>query len=207
MERNLYVIHSILLMLILSAVSTSIGIQNNAIASSTEGEEEPAPVTPPTGFGSTAPPPAPAPATATTTLTPNATAGALNASEFVRTAVMLFGVKPNTPDVVTWVNLPRENITGGEIANAERLEASNNITTDEIGVLFITIPNSTNQLNQQIEACAMDIVSRIPSCDNAFQSNVSRATLLQILLPDQAARDAAAAGIGGTGSFVTGPRQ
>jgi hypothetical protein len=134
-------------------------------------------------------------ASASTTLTPNATE-ALNASNFVRTAVMLFGIKPSTPDVVTWVNLPEANITGGEIANAERLEASNNVTSDEIGVLFITIPNSTNQLNQQIEACAMDIVSRTPACDNAFQSNVSRATLLQIMLPDDAAVAAAEAGIG-----------
>lgn len=190
MEKQPILAYVLISLLLLSVAATS----TKFITASVSEEEDS--TTPDLPF-STPPPETETPASTTTTLTPNATAGALNASEFVRTAVMLFGVKPDTPDVVTWVNLPAENITGGEIANAERLEASNNITTDEIGVLFITIPNSTNQLNQQIEACAMDIVSRIPACDNAFQSNVSRATLLQILLPDQAARDAAAAGIGG----------
>lgn len=193
MEKKPILAYVLMPVLLLSVAATSTYV---AVASTTEDEETASPELP----FSTPPPETPTtPATTTTSLTPNGTATAaeaLNASNFVRTAVMLFGVKPNTPDLITWVNLPAENITGGEIANAERLEASNNITTDEIGVLFITIPNSTNQLNQQIEACAMDIVSRIPACDNAFQSNVSRATLLQILLPDEAARDAAAAGIG-----------
>lgn len=155
-----------------------------AYASTEEEEEAPAPVTPPAGFGSTVTPPAPAPAPAATAPT----------DDFVRTRVMLFGVPPNSPNVVAWVNVPAVNATSADTITAPELDATNNVTGDGIGELFISLPNVTSAINQQIEACALDVVSQSPHCDNAFQASTNASTILQIMLgtPQQAGAPAAA---------------
>lgn len=167
---------------IVAIALTAATVTPMAYASTEEEEEAPAPVTPPAGFGTTVTPPAPAPA---------ATAPA---DDFVRTRVMLFGVPPSSPNVVAWVNVPAVNATSADTITATELDATNNVTGDGIGEMFISLPNVTSAINQQIEACALDVVSQSPHCDNAFQASTNASTILQIMLgtPQQAGAPAAA---------------
>ena len=95
---------------------------------------------------------------------------------------MLFGVPPNSPNIVTWVNVPGANATSADTITATELDATNNVTGDGIGELFISLPNTTAQINQQVQACALDVVSQAPQCDNAFVGATNASTMLQILL-------------------------
>lgn len=141
-----------------------------------EEEEEPATVTPPAELASTVPA---APATAT--------APPAAGEDFVRARVMLFGVPPNSPNIVSWVNVPGANATSADTITATELDATNNVTGDGIGELFISLPNTTAQINQQVQACALDVVSQVPQCDNAFVAATNSSTMLQILLGNAAA--------------------
>lgn len=102
--------------------------------------------------------------------------------------MQLFGIPPNSPDIITWINVPAANATGAASINVTELEASNNVTDDGMGEMFMALPNVTSALNQQIQACALDILSQIAKCDNAFTSNATASTVLQILLgtPEEA---------------------
>jgi hypothetical protein len=158
-----------------------------AYASTPEEEEEAAPAAPapPVTFGSTVIPPA----------TPPATAAAGAADEPVRTRLMLFGVPPNSPNIVAWVNVPAANATSADSITSTELDATNNVTGDGIGEVFISLPNVTSAINQQIEGCALDVVNQAPHCDSAFQASTNASTMLQVMLgtPQQAGAPAAPA--------------
>jgi hypothetical protein len=174
---------------ILAIALTAVAVTPMAYATTSEEDEEaePAPVTPPAGFGSTITPPTATPAPA-----PAATAAG---DEFVRTRLMLFGVPANSPNIVAWVNVPAVNATSADTITATELDATNNVTGDGIGEIFISLPNVTSAINQQIDGCALDVVDLVPHCDNAFQASTNASTMLQILLgtPQQAGAPAAPA--------------
>jgi len=179
-----------MLLLFLALVFTS-GIKYVA-AQESDSDSESAP----------APTPTPAPAFPFTTTTPtppviNTTTPTTTNESAIRARVMVFGLQPDTPDVVAWATAPGANVsgtgggTGGDIADIVALEPSNNITGDGIGEFFLTLPNTTAKLNQQVEACILDVENQIPVCDTAFQSNVTAATTLQLMLPESEATEAA----------------
>lgn len=181
---------------ILVVALSAVAVTPMAYASTSEGEETPAPVTPPAGFGSTVAPPA-----APVTTTPATAAAANESADYVRARVQLFGIPPGSPDIVTWINVPAANATGAASINATELEASNNVTDDGMGEMFMALPNVTSALNQQIKACALDVVSLVAKCDNAFTSNATASTVLQILLgtPEEAGQPAPAPTTAATG--------
>lgn len=121
----------------------------------------------------------------TTSVPPAATTTAAAANEsadYVRARVQLFGIPSNSPDIVAWITVPNVNATGAVSINATELEASNNVTDDGMGEVFMALPNVTSAINQQIKACALDVVALTPHCDNAFTSNATASTVLQIFL-------------------------
>lgn len=170
MEKNQVLTLVLVPLLFVSFAATG---TNFLIASTTEEEEASdggLPFTTPETTTS-----APAPTTTTAT--------AANASaDYVRARVQLFGIPPNSPDIVTWITVPGANATGAASINATELEASNNVTNDGMGEMFMALPNVTSAINQQIKACALDVVTLTPNCDNAFTSNATASTVLQILL-------------------------
>ena len=178
MEKNqlLALVLVPLLLLSLAATSTMFVVH---LSAQEEGEEEPATVTPPAGFGSAT---APEPATTATTTAINESAAA--AADFVRARVQIFGIPANSPDLVAWINVPglNESATGAGSINYTELEASNNVTNDGMGEMFMALPNVTSALNQQIQACVLNVADLTPACDNAITTNATASTVLQILL-------------------------
>lgn len=112
--------------------------------------------------------------------TPAAPAG----DDFVRTRLQLFNVPPNSPNIIAWVNVPDQNATSVDTITSTELDASNNVTGDGIGEIFISLPNVTAQINQQIEGCALDIVDKVAQCDNAFTASTNASTPLQVMLSE-----------------------
>lgn len=154
-----------------------------AVASTSEDEEAPSDeeattTTPPATtdqvtLGSSVPA-APADTTSTTA-----------AQDFVRARLQLFNVPANAPNIIAWINVPSQNATSVDTITSAELDASNNVTGDGIGELFISLPNATSQINQQIEGCALDIVDKVPMCDNAFTASTNASTPLQVMLGGQ----------------------
>ena len=165
---------TVLLVLLGATFTVSIYAAPFALASTTEEEEE-----------ETAPPPPAPPVTPPTSLTTTTTATApptTPAQDIVRARLMLFGVPQNSPDIIAWVSVPAQNATSVDTITAAALDATNNVTGDGIGEVFISLPNATAQVNQQVDACALDVVNKLPVCDNAFQATTNSSTMLQILM-------------------------
>jgi hypothetical protein len=163
----------------------------NAYASTSEEEDTP-PEEDTTTTTTTTVPPAPAPApTSFGTSAPTAPT-----DDFVRTRLMLFGIPPDSPNIVAWINVPSANATSADTITSTELDATNNVTGDGIGEMFISLPNVSSQVNQQVEACALDVVNQMPQCDNAFTASTNSSTILQIMLnnPQQQQQQQAIAG-------------
>jgi hypothetical protein len=139
---------------------------------------------------STTTPPAPA-TTFSSTIVPEPTSSGV--ADFVRARVMLFGIEPNASNVVAWVNVPAKQATSADTITASELDASNNVTGDGIGEMFINLRNVSAAPNQQVQACALEVNSQQIHCDDAFQTSTNASTTLQILVGNPSATGAAAA--------------
>lgn len=125
----------------------------------------------------------PATTTLSSTITPEpTTTPTSNITDYVRARVMMFGIEPNASNIVAWVNVPEKQATSADTITATELDASNNVTGDGIGEMFINLRNVTAAPNQQVQACALEVNSQQIHCDDAFQTATNASTTLQILV-------------------------
>jgi hypothetical protein len=100
-------------------------------------------------------------------------------SNKLRVDVLLFGIKNNTGNIVTFVTA--RNFTEAFAGNAYNLDKADN-STDGIGEVFLSFPQFNAKVGDQFQACNVVVKDLSIKCASGFKSPLNKTETAQILL-------------------------
>jgi hypothetical protein len=122
-----------------------------------------------------------------TTNTSDTTTGADSAAaDLLRVGMFIFGIDNDTGNVVTYVTAKNLTKAGAELGST--MDAADN-STDGIAEVYYSFPETSAQVGDKYEACALKVNDQTVQCTSGFKSPSNRTEVAQLLLDDQQAVD------------------